>query len=130
VRSLNRIVAGSVVGLTLGVTAGCTATPSTLIDSVPGRSLEFVDDHVGADITFLIQDVSPRVGLPASYQLERGDDLWTVVAVCANSASLGDATSVEVAVIPKKAFTAEVTKSMKAGAYRGSVDCASRKYRA
>ena len=110
-----------------GIT-GC-ATSSLPIDETVGKSLEEISEHVGDTTTLLTQDVSPRVGLEATYQ-EGGDDTaWIVVASCADDAVLDSATMAEVAVIPLRAYTAEARSEIADDAFADAVSCDGLSYR-
>ena len=129
-RAVKRKCAGIALALVATLaSSGCGVVSSTTVSDAPGKSLEFVEDRLQPDVTLLIQDVSPRVGLAASYGL--GDDgLWTVVALCADSAVLDNATSVEVAVVPQRAVDVAVRNLIRDGAFRAAVDCDGRDYAA
>jgi hypothetical protein len=53
------------------------------------------------DPTYLIQDASPLVGDSPTYSGgEFGSSRWLIIAACADSENLADATIIEIAVIP------------------------------
>lgn len=90
--------------------AGCS-DPSMEVSAAVGAPLSSVTVEIPETSTLLIQDVSPRVGREATYR-SGNDDNWVVVASCADNANLGDASIVEVAVIPKAAYTSTVREEV------------------
>ncbi|KAB1867575.1 hypothetical protein [Microbacterium algeriense] len=109
------------VALAAAVT-GCAMSSLPIAETV-GKSLEEVSEHVGDTTTLLTQDVSPRVGLEATYQQGGDDTAWIVVASCADDAVVDSATMAEVAVIPKRAYTAEVRSEIADDDFADAVSC-------
>lgn len=97
--------------------------------SAVGKSLETVNDIVTDQTTLLVQDVSPRVGEVAAFEDPDAGDEWSVVAACADSTKIENAKTVEVAVIPKSAYTEAVKAEVKAGEFDDAVACNGLKYR-
>ncbi|KJL27960.1 hypothetical protein [Microbacterium oxydans] len=108
--------------------AGCAPT-GLPTDEAVRKPLNTVSDAVPETSLLLIQDVSPRVGEPASYTTTAAQAQWIVVAACADNEYLSAAKSVEVAVIPKASLSSAVRKELSDGAFDDAVDCQGREYR-
>lgn len=99
-----------------------------IVSEAVGLPLSSVTIEIPEMSTLLIQDVSPRVGRESTYR-SGNDDNWIVVASCADNARLGDASIVEVAVIPKAAYTATVREEVARDDFVSAVSCDGRPYR-
>lgn len=109
--------------LALGGIAGCAAEPSPLAESLVGESFAAVADQLPEDPTYLVQDASPRVGVPPAYTADEfGQSVWTIVAACAD-APLAEASVIEIAVIPTESFDAGVRRAISAGEFDDAVSC-------
>ncbi|AXE40266.1 hypothetical protein JS278_03132 [Acidipropionibacterium virtanenii] len=62
--------------------------------------------------------------MKASYDstLDEESNQWIVAAICSNNRTIDDATNVEVAVIPRKKVTPEITKKIRASTFT-KLDC-------
>lgn len=109
--------------------AGCAAQAQMATNDAVGRSLTLVADQVLEASTLLIQDVSPRVGVPASFSDAAGYDEWVVVAACADAADLRSASTVEVAVIPQVSYTTGVRSAVRHDEFVDAVSCDGRAFR-
>jgi hypothetical protein len=54
---------------------------------------------------------------------QTGASQWRVVAICADSGTLEDARSYEVAVVPRKRFSKEIQSDMVNGIFYNSIRC-------
>lgn len=87
--------------------------------------MEAVDGMVGKHgATQLVQDVSVTVGREPQFTGDDlASDLWIVVAACADADDVNEATVLEVAVIPRDAFTASVEQRVSDGEFDDTVVC-------
>ena len=117
--------------MTLMVTAtACSGAPTVKTGEAVGKRLSWVNDVASTDTEFLIQDSSPRVGEPASFNLSTSNPKeWVIVAICADDPEVNSAESVEISIIPKSAYTATVKSEVKAGDFRDAVTCEDLTYR-
>lgn len=127
VRPVSRRAGVAVVLVSALGLVGCSV-PSMEVSEAVGLPLSNVTIEIPETSTLLIQDVSPRVGLESTYR-SWDDDNWIVVASCADSANLGDASIVEVAVIPKAAYTSTVREDLAGDRFESAVSCDGRSYR-
>lgn len=121
-RALIRLLACAPAVALAAAATGCAMSSLPIAETV-GKSLEEVSEHVGDTTTLLTQDVSPRVGLEATYQQGGDDTAWILVASCADDAVVDSATMAEVAVIPKRAYTAEVRSEIADDDFADAVSC-------
>ncbi len=121
-RAVARLCAYTALGVVVCL-SGCA--PSGLqIDETVGVSLGIVYDHVREEATILIQDVSPRVDLESSFVDGVSDrSAWVVVSSCANDAVVDEASTTEVAVIPRDAYVKSVKTAIAAGGFADAVSC-------
>jgi len=125
-RTTPRVAAVVAIAATLAV-AGCAPEPELTPSELLGASLDRLTGAVGDEVQLLIQDASPRVGLSASYAFDRGEDAaWTIVAICSSEANVLEPGSVEVAVIPSAAMTAELEVEVGDGDWVDAADCEGR----
>lgn len=121
-----RVAAVVAIAATLAV-AGCAPEAELAPSELLGASLDRLTGAVGDEVQLFIQDASPRVGLPASYAFDHGEDsAWTIVAICSSDQNVLEPGSVEVAVIPSAAMTAELEAEVDDGDWAGAVDCEGR----
>ncbi|MGN7949185.1 hypothetical protein ACTJKH_10600 [Microbacterium sp. 22215] len=111
--------------MTLAVTAtACSGAPAVEVGEAVGKSLSWVNETAPTDTEFLIQDSSPRVGEPASFNLSTSDPTeWIVVAICADDPHLNSAGAAEISIIPKSAYTTSVKAEVEEGKFRDAVTC-------
>lgn len=130
-RPVARIAAGGAITVTLIATAAaCSGTPVLKTGEAVGKPLSSVNRSAPEDTGFLIQDSSPRVGERASFDLSTSNPKdWVVVAICADSTDVNSAGSVEISIIPERAYTASVKSEVKAGEFFDAVTCDDLVYR-
>lgn len=111
--------------MTLAVTAtSCSGASAVEVGEAVGKSLSWVNETAPTDTEFLIQDSSPRVGEPASFNLSTSDPTeWIVVAICADDPHLNSARAAEISIIPKSAYTTSVKAEVEEGEFRDAVTC-------
>ncbi|WP_136041829.1 hypothetical protein [Microbacterium sp. K22] len=111
--------------MTLMVTAtACSGAPAVKTGEAIGKRLSWVNDVASTDTEFLIQDSSPRVGEPASFNLSTSDPTeWIVVAICADDPHISSAGAAEISIIPRSAYTASVKVEVEEGEFRDAVTC-------
>lgn len=130
-RLLARVAAsGAVVAALIATVAACSATPTLRTDEAVGQPLSSLNRSAADHAGLLIQDSSTRVGERASFALSTSDPKeWIIVAICADDSEINSAESVEIAIIPKAAYTASVENEVKAGDFRDAVTCEDLTYR-
>lgn len=132
------IVKAVVAAAALVAVSGCAGaeTSERDIQSFVGEPYNvFITwDAVSEDLPAVItQDVSePVLGLEPSFT---GDDLysstWVIAALCSDTAWVGEATSLEVAVVPAQHVDEELRARLQTGDdSEGLVTCEGRPYRA
>ncbi|WP_156761380.1 hypothetical protein [Microbacterium karelineae] len=92
-----------------GVTAGCAPSGDALadqrVDAYIGEPLSNLTDRgdtvADGDVTFMVQDASPRVGERATFSANmlRSSE-WTIVNACSDGETIGESKVIEIAVIP------------------------------
>ena len=99
------------------------------LGSFLGGTFEQVTRQIPPDNFVVIQDVSVLADADPTYTaVNYGSPEWSVVALCADRPHLGDATSVEVAVIPTEVASSALLADARAGKHSDSVTCEDRPY--
>ncbi|MFC8597473.1 hypothetical protein [Isoptericola sp. NPDC057191] len=103
--------------------AACEGPDELSVKDAPGQTLDVVNEHVPDDASFVIQDVSPVVGVAASFD-ESNTDEWTLLAACADAQVIDQAATIEVSVVPSSRVTNEVRSKIEAREFGETVgDC-------
>lgn len=122
--TLSNAIRAFTVGASLLVLVACSSSgsgDSHVANELLGTSLESARTAVPEDAVLLIQDISPVVGLEATYREGLSDDTWTVVSACSSEERMPESDLVEVAVVPTASFTEAVKERMKDGEFRDAV---------
>jgi hypothetical protein len=109
--------------------SSCSAlaqTPDQKIDqrSLRGETFERVTSLLPENASYVIQNVSASFGIEADHDVSDSEsDGWIVVALCLDDPRESKAHTVEVAIIPEEAASAEVRATAKTNGYADILDC-------
>ncbi|MFC8597599.1 hypothetical protein [Isoptericola sp. NPDC057191] len=101
----------------------CGSQAALAPEAARGQTLDVLNQHTPASAQVVVQDVSTIVDLEPSYPVGAPES-WIILAACADSATIDDASYVEVSVIPAESTTRELRGRIQENDFRPTVgDC-------
>lgn len=126
-----QIAAASVLIIALATAACSEGTPEVTISSLPGKTLDVLQNETNQKTTTYVQDASPAVGEVPSYDASQwGSSQWEIVASCADHEKVEDADILEIAVIPVDRVNSDVKEQIMSGKFSDAVTCDNLEYKA
>ncbi len=124
---LARRLAPVIVCISLGVAlAGCADTPSEKypIKDALGKPVSTLSSRIGPTLTVAALDVSRSFGGTPEYKGGTAQKAeFVVVSICSDSANLGDAESMQIAVAKRNLLTDTDVEKAESGGYQNLLQC-------